>query len=122
MFTEGILAMETTLVGVIKVEPRQLPEEGIRKELVLQIATALDRSIQFKNPNKPLEEFQAILIQLSKELDGIKASVLSISIHPSIYPSPMYSGISSYLSNGLLYLISCRDRFNTYPIIVTSMV
>ncbi len=30
-FTEGILAMETTLVGIIKVEPKQLLEEGIRK-------------------------------------------------------------------------------------------
>jgi WASH complex subunit strumpellin len=30
-FTEGILAMQTTLVGIIKVEPKQLLEEGIRK-------------------------------------------------------------------------------------------
>lgn len=30
-FTEGILAMETTLVGVIQVEPKHLLEDGIRK-------------------------------------------------------------------------------------------
>ena len=34
VFTEGILLMKTTLVGVIKVDPKQLLEDGIRKELV----------------------------------------------------------------------------------------
>lgn len=40
--------METTLVGVVKVDPKQLLEDGIRKELVRQIASALDRMLQFK--------------------------------------------------------------------------
>jgi WASH complex subunit strumpellin len=31
LFTEGILAMETTSVGIVKVEPHQLLEDGIRK-------------------------------------------------------------------------------------------
>lgn len=31
VFTEGILAMETTLVGIIHVDPKQLLEDGIRK-------------------------------------------------------------------------------------------
>ena len=34
VFTEGILAMKSTLYGVIKVDPKQLLEDGIRKELV----------------------------------------------------------------------------------------
>ena len=37
VFTEGILAMESTLLGVIQVDPRQILEDGIRKELVRQI-------------------------------------------------------------------------------------
>ncbi len=31
VFTEGILAMETTLVGIVHVDPKQLLEDGIRK-------------------------------------------------------------------------------------------
>eukprot|EP01137_Pigoraptor_chileana_P023452 Opistho-2@89740 len=33
VFTEGILAMKKTLVGIIQVDPKQLLEDGIRKEL-----------------------------------------------------------------------------------------
>jgi len=31
VFTRGILAMETTLVGVVQIDPKQLLEDGIRK-------------------------------------------------------------------------------------------
>ena len=48
-FTEGILLMKTTLVGVIKVDPKQLLEDGIRKELVMQVALALHQGLIF-NP------------------------------------------------------------------------
>ena len=34
IFTQGIMAMERTLLGVIEVNPRELLEEGIRKQLV----------------------------------------------------------------------------------------
>jgi WASH complex subunit strumpellin len=37
LFTEGILALDTTLVGVLKVDPKQLLEEGIRKILVKKV-------------------------------------------------------------------------------------
>ena len=49
VFTEGILLMKTTLVGVVKLDPKQLLEDGIRKELVKQVAYALHRGIIF-NP------------------------------------------------------------------------
>lgn len=38
VFTEGILMMKSTLVGVVKVDPKKLLEDGIRKELVRQVA------------------------------------------------------------------------------------
>lgn len=41
--------MKTTLVGVIKVDPKQLLEDGIRKELVKQVAYALHKGLIF-NP------------------------------------------------------------------------
>merc|ERR1719491_1930200 len=42
VFTEGILNMRTTLFGVIEVEPQQLLEDGIRKELVWRISRELN--------------------------------------------------------------------------------
>lgn len=45
VFTEGILMMKTTLVGIIKLDPKQLLEDGIRKELVKQVATALHNGL-----------------------------------------------------------------------------
>ncbi len=47
VFTEGVLAMKTTLVGVIQIDPKRLLEDGIRRELVRQVARALHRGLQF---------------------------------------------------------------------------
>ena len=41
--------MKTTLMGIIKVDPKQLLEDGIRKELVKQVAFALSKGLVF-NP------------------------------------------------------------------------
>ncbi len=37
VFTEGVLAMEKTLMGIIEVDPKKLLQDGIRKELVRQV-------------------------------------------------------------------------------------
>ncbi|XP_071964498.1 WASH complex subunit 5-like [Antedon mediterranea] len=52
VFTEGILMMKTTLVGIIKIDPKQLLEDGIRKELVMQVASALHSGLTFNAKNK----------------------------------------------------------------------
>ena len=49
VFTEGILLMKTTLVGTVKVDSKLLLEDGIRKELVKQVAAALHNGLTF-NP------------------------------------------------------------------------
>ncbi|XP_039215762.1 WASH complex subunit 5 isoform X3 [Crotalus tigris] len=54
IFTEGILMMKTTLVGIIKVDPKQLLEDGIRKELVKRVAFALHRGLTFNPRAKEL--------------------------------------------------------------------
>lgn len=41
--------MKTTLMGIIKVDPKQLLEDGVRKELVKQVAFALHKGLIF-NP------------------------------------------------------------------------
>lgn len=71
-FTEGILAMQTTLVGIIKVEPKQLLEEGIRKELVYKLASAMDKILIFKTGK--IDEFESRLKQLASQLDGFSRS------------------------------------------------
>jgi WASH complex subunit strumpellin len=39
--------MKATLVGVVHVDPKQLLEDGIRKEFVRQVADAFDKTIVF---------------------------------------------------------------------------
>lgn len=46
-FTEGILAMKTTLVGIVRLDPKRLLEEGIRRELVRRMAKAMHDSLSF---------------------------------------------------------------------------
>ncbi|EFA77215.1 hypothetical protein PPL_12424 [Heterostelium album PN500] len=84
VFTEGILAMETTLVGVIQVDPKQLLEDGIRKELVLQISLAMDRTLQFRNEKKGVDELQPRLRDLSNILDGFRRSFQYIQDYVNI--------------------------------------
>lgn len=83
VFTEGMLAMENTLVGVIEVHPKQLLEDGIRKELVMQIAGAMDRILRFKTP-KPQELIQN-LHALTSQLDGFRRSFQYIQDYVNIY-------------------------------------
>jgi len=83
LFTEGILAMETTLVGIVKVDPKQLLEDGIRKQLVRKIASTLDSLIRFKGGR--LEDFIQALERLSATLDGVKRSFQYISDYINIY-------------------------------------
>lgn len=54
--------MKSTLVGIIRVDPKQLLEDGIRKELVKHIATALHNGLTF-NPKA-----KVILMPVSIEL------------------------------------------------------
>ncbi|KAK2493322.1 hypothetical protein MC885_016053, partial [Smutsia gigantea] len=59
IFTEGILMMKTTLMGIIKVDPKQLLEDGIRKELVKRVAFALHRGLIF-NPRAKIQDWQSM--------------------------------------------------------------
>ena len=52
MFTEGMMAMKSTLVGIIKVDPKKLLEDGIRKEIVRQVSLALDTTLKFNSRSK----------------------------------------------------------------------
>ena len=96
VFTEGILAMETTIVGVIPVDPKQILEDGIRKQLVQSIAASMDRSLIFGvtdkkgnplklTPSQRLERFEGQLRAVALQLDGLKRSFQYIQDYVNIY-------------------------------------
>ena len=84
VFTEGILLMKTTLVGIIKIDPKQLLEDGIRKELVKQVASALHRGLIF-NPRAKVSELIPKLEALGAQIDGYRRSFEYIQDYVSIY-------------------------------------
>ena len=59
--------MKSTSVGVIKVDPKQLLEDGIRKEIVRQVTWALHDGLIF-NPKAKV----SLLLQLSCAFNELK--------------------------------------------------
>ncbi|MBN3315330.1 WASC5 protein, partial [Atractosteus spatula] len=84
IFTEGILMMKTTLVGIIKVDPKQLLEDGIRKELVRRVAFALHKGLIFNPKSKP-SELMPKLKEMAATMDGFYRSFEYIQDYVSIY-------------------------------------
>jgi len=72
-FTEGILQMEKTLLGVIQVDPRKILEEGIRAQLVQQIANALDNSMLF--PEGYARDFEKKAESLATTIAGYRRAI-----------------------------------------------
>ncbi|XP_065176777.1 WASH complex subunit 5-like [Sycon ciliatum] len=84
VFTEGILMMKTTLVGIIKVDPHQLLEDGIRKELVNKVAAGLHQFLVF-NPKAKAPELLPRLDGLSAHMEGFRKSFEYIQDYVNIY-------------------------------------
>ncbi|XP_035827087.1 WASH complex subunit 5 [Aplysia californica] len=84
VFTEGILMMKTTLVGIIKIDPKQLLEDGIRKELVMQVSQALHTGLIF-NPKAKVNELLPKLTVLGDQMDGFRRSFEYIQDYVNIY-------------------------------------
>lgn len=84
VFTEGILMMKTTLVGIIKVDPKQLLEDGIRKELVNKVASALHWGLIF-NARSKTSELEIRLKELSSKMSGYLLSFEYIQDYVDIY-------------------------------------
>lgn len=76
VFTDGILAMKKTLVGVIELDPKQLLEDGIRMELITSVSNALNDNLQFQGKPKNAKELLVVenLTTLSRIMDGYRRS------------------------------------------------
>lgn len=100
IFTEGILVMEKTLLGVIQVEPRQILEEGLRRELVRLICFALNKHLNFKD--KSQFEVNKELSRVAVILEGLKKSIEYIQDYVAIAGLKIYqqefSRIISYFT------------------------
>lgn len=66
--------MQTTLVGIIRIEPRKLLENGIRKELVSQISQLLGTNLTFTRGNSVKERLDAKLEVIAQRKAGIQRS------------------------------------------------
>ncbi|GFW82443.1 WASH complex subunit 5 [Trichonephila clavipes] len=84
VFTEGILMMKRTLVGIIQIDPKQLLEDGIRKELVRKVAAALHEGLVF-NPKAKSSELVPKLEAIGQKMDGFRRSFEYIQDYVSIY-------------------------------------
>lgn len=74
-FASGILAMESTLVGVIQVDPHQLLENGIRVELVTQITNELNALVTYDAKKlMSAEQLDAMLAKVATQLGGMKSA------------------------------------------------
>lgn len=72
-FTEGILLMERTLLGVIQVDPRHILEEGLRRELVRLVSIAMNKYLTF--PEMSMKEINENMQRVARTLDGLKKSI-----------------------------------------------
>lgn len=73
VFTQGIMAMKKTFMGAIEVDPWQLLEIGIRKQLVKQVATSLHTILVF--PTAGVAELEEQLQELQMSLQAQRRSM-----------------------------------------------
>eukprot|EP01064_Diplonema_japonicum_P020497 TRINITY_DN2999_c3_g1_i1.p1 TRINITY_DN2999_c3_g1~~TRINITY_DN2999_c3_g1_i1.p1 ORF type:complete len:1160 (+),score=247.44 TRINITY_DN2999_c3_g1_i1:53-3532(+) len=98
-FTEGILAMEKTLMGVIQIDPQKLLEEGVRKELVDRLSVTLHNSLQFNSKDKKAPTFEQRLDHLSRKLQGMKSSFEYVQDYMNVYGLKLWQEEFSRLIN-----------------------
>lgn len=76
VLAQGILMMQTTLVGIIRLDPKKLLENGIRKELVGEILKTMESNLVFgKSSSANGAALKSKLAGMVGRLDGIKRSL-----------------------------------------------
>ncbi|KAL0871882.1 hypothetical protein ABMA27_004343 [Loxostege sticticalis] len=116
-FTTGILDMRSTLVGVIRVDPAELLEEGLLKELDRHISK---KFAEFLEPQtkKPLSSSNNLLPRLQKlaeSMDGYKRSLEYIQDYINIHGLRIWQKqVSAIISESVAKEISIRKGVTLY--------
>jgi WASH complex subunit strumpellin len=94
VFTEGILAMEKTLLGVIKVDPRQILNDGVRKHLVDRISRELHSQLVFDTRGgrgrDPKASLEGALAAVRSALDGFRRGFEYVQDYIGVYALRMW--------------------------------
>ncbi|KAI5713146.1 hypothetical protein M8J75_014032 [Diaphorina citri] len=86
VFTQGILRMKSTLVGIVCIDPKQLLHNGIKKQLAETILTELNKGLTFNTKSKTNKtDLMTKLGQLAVVMDGHKRSFEYIQDYVGIY-------------------------------------
>ena len=78
--SKGIFGMQSTMIGGMEINPRNLLDEGLRKELVRQLSAALHYNLQFKMKEQlGLKDHQDVCIRvfnnLERNIDGFRRAL-----------------------------------------------
>jgi WASH complex subunit strumpellin len=71
VFTEGMLCLDKTLMGVIEVDPKEILVDGIRKELVNKVSEMFHNTFKFSRQGS-FEELDSKLNSLMNKFAGLK--------------------------------------------------
>ncbi|KAL0220768.1 hypothetical protein RCL1_000622 [Eukaryota sp. TZLM3-RCL] len=93
LLAEGVLAMQTTLVGIIELDPKQLLEDGIEAELVVKLSHLLDDVMVFKK--KDSLEFSQQFEVLLTNTTALKQALEYIQDYISIYGLKVWQKVLS---------------------------
>lgn len=83
LFTKGILAMEKTFVGIIEVDPKEILEDGIRKELLNLLSVCLHKEMNLDINDSKIELY-SVLKKLEVKVECIKKAFLYIQDYINI--------------------------------------
>ena len=75
VLTEGVLNMQKTLLGVVQVDPKELLQDGIKRELVRQLSLVLQGGLVLKAGGRA-GELEGLLLPLANRLE-VRARALS---------------------------------------------
>ncbi|CAG4950074.1 unnamed protein product [Colias eurytheme] len=112
-FTTGILDMRSTLVGVIRVDPAELLEEGLLKELDKHVSKKFVEFLepQVKKPNNLISRLQ----KLADSMEGYKRSLEYIQDYINIHGLRIWQKqVSTLINENVAKEISIRKGVALY--------
>ncbi|XP_068618614.1 WASH complex subunit 5 isoform X2 [Battus philenor] len=112
-FTTGILDMRSTLVGVIRVDPAELLETGLLKELDTHISKKINEFLepQTKKPSNLITRLQ----KLAESMDGYKRSLEYIQDYINIHGLRIWQKqVSAIINDSVNKEISLRKGVTLY--------